>query len=585
MPSSSGEAQASEAPQQVLRGLGAARLAVPRGAAGTDYRNRLADRVDEALTGLWQTAGQESGVDLSSGVALAAVGSHGRRDAGPTSDLDLLLVYDSQQHQADQIAALAPVLWYPIWDAGLDLDHSVRTLAQCRGVATADLPAAVGLLNVRLIAGDDTLLHRARTAVLADWRSAARRRLPELLATTKTRAERHGEVAYLIEADLKEARGGIRDAVVLQALAATWLTDRPHGAVDQAYAQILDIRDGLASVTGRHTHRLLRVYQQEVADLLGFADPDDLLVAQAGAARVIAYSLDTTVRHARQALQRTRFSFKPLLRRGKRMPPRLRSVAQGLVEHDGELVLGIDARPESDAELPLRAAATAARTGLPLSPVTITSLQRTPDLPPVWPASAREHLVTLLGSGEAQIPLWEALDLAGLVTRWFPQWADVRNRPQHSPVHRYTVDRHLVQTAANCRELARDVTELPTLLIAAIFHDIGKVADVPDHSIAGWERAGPLLDRLGIVGQQREDILLLIRHHLLLAHTATTEDPNDPEVAARVAQALGGRDDLVVLLRYLSEADAKAAGPKAWTRWRAQLIDTLTKAVRAHIAR
>jgi len=594
------ESASSEAPQQQLRGLRAvqapavpqqlkdlrgARLAVPppQPGGGIAYREQLAHLVDTALVDLWADAGARTGTDLSAGIALAAVGSHGRRDAGPTSDLDLMLVHDGQTHSADDVAAIATALWYPIWDAGLDLDHSVRTLAQCRGVASADLPAAVGLLDVRLVAGDDSVLHRARSAVLADWRSAARRRLPELLTSTKVRADRHGELAYLIEADLKEARGGIRDAVVLWALAATWLTDRPHGAVDVAYAHVLDVRDALSSVTGRHTNRLLRVHQPEVAERLGYDDADDLLASLANAGRTISFSLDTTVRHARQALKRPSFSLRPALVRGRRVAPRLRSVAENLVEHDGELVLGVDARPDADAELPLRAAATAARTRLPLSPVTISSLQRAPDLPVPWSPTAREHMLTVLRSGEAQVPLWEALDLAGLVTRWIPEWAAVRNRPQHSPVHRFTVDRHLVQTAANTHEAPRSMELRDTLLWAAIFHDIGKVAGAHDHSSLGVERAGPLLERIGLTETEQHDVLLLIREHLLLAGVATTEDPNDPAVVARVAQTLEDRPEIVVLLRHLTEADARAAGPKAWTAWRARLIDTLTDNVLAHL--
>ena len=285
------------------------------------YRNGAAKRkarTDLAmgnLTQLWNEACETVSFDVpATGIGLGAVGSLARGQVGPSSDLDLVVIYEPHALTDQQLNELANKLWYPIWDSGLDLDQSVRTVAQCEAVTDRDLPAAMGWLDVVPIAGDTGLIENTAVSILERWRKAARKRLPELLGSAKSRLDEFGRMAYINQPDIKEARGGLRDSVLVSALAASWLADRPHGTYDDAVERLLDVRDCIHLVAGKDTNMLLSPYQAKVAAMLGLADPtlpdgereaksiDDLQTLLARVGRQIAFSLDSTASRAEHSL-------------------------------------------------------------------------------------------------------------------------------------------------------------------------------------------------------------------------------------------------------------------------------------------
>ncbi|MGW1096033.1 [protein-PII] uridylyltransferase [Streptomyces sp. NPDC002455] len=548
--------------------------------SGPPRRAALARLTDDWLTGLFTAAAEQAGVR---GAALVAVGGYGRGELSPRSDLDLLLLHDGSA-DAGAVATLADRIWYPVWDLGLALDHSVRTPGEARRTAGEDLKVQLGLLDARPVAGDLGLVAGLRTAILADWRNQAPKRLPALDELCRERAERMGELQFLLEPDLKEARGGLRDATALRAVAASWVADAPREGLAEARRTLLDARDALHLTTGRATDRLALQEQDQVAGALGLLDADALLRQVYEAARTVSYATDVTWREVNRVLRAR--SVRPRLRTilgGAKPAPERTPLAEGVVEADGEVVLARTARPERDPVLTLRAAAAAAEAGLPLSRHLVRHLGAAAQpLPVPWPAQAREELVTLLGAGESTVGVWEALESEGIVTRLLPDWERVHCRPQRNPVHTWTVDRHLVETAVRASHLTRRVGRPDLLLIAALLHDIGK-GWPGDHSVAGEVIARDMAARIGFDKQDVGVVATLVRHHLLLIETATRRDLDDPATVRSVATAVGSASTLE-LLHALTEADALATGPAAWSAWRASLVADLVKRVAALLA-
>ena len=580
---------------------------------GAAKRRARTDLAMSCLTQLWGEACE--GVPFTvpdEGIGFAAVGSLARGQIGPSSDLDLVIIYDGRVLGDEQLGQLANKLWYPLWDSGLDLDHSIRTRAQCEAVTDSDLPAAMGWLDVRPIAGDTGLIERTSTSILERWRKAARKRLPELLDSVKARLDEFGRLAYINQPDVKEARGGLRDSVLVSALAASWLADRPHGRYDEDVERLLDVRDCIHLVAGKDTNLLLAPYQPRVAAMLGLADPtwpqeerdaraiDDLQTRLAGLGRQISFALDSTASRAEHSLvhEKPRFAFFQILQPrggGRREAPTFDVVAPGVARHEGEIVLAPDTDPAADANLALRVGVAAGEYGLEINPSTLLNLKRCPIRDTAWDDEARSLFVRLLACGPALMDVWEELDYVNLPGRWIPEWLGIRNRPSASAAHRYTIDRHMVEVTSRLgRETPSggryDDRHYTALLLAGILHDLGKRPGVTDHAAEGARHVPYILGRMGFDAEIVEWVTLLVREHLRLSEFASGRDPNDPAVAGELADRVHHDPLLLDMLYDLTRADGSSLGATAgeaitkrygWSKWRAAVVGQMVAAVRA----
>ncbi|MEZ0578851.1 [protein-PII] uridylyltransferase [Nocardioides sp. MH1] len=509
------------------------------------------------------------------GVALVAVGGYGRGELAPYSDLDVVLVAD-EGADGSRFAELGQQVWYPIWDSGAKLDHSVRSLAEMLAAAASDVRVASGLLDVRHVAGDPSLTLRLRSEVLAQWRRDARLRLPELHEIVLSRHRLVGELAHLSVPDLKEAEGGLRDATVLKSLTATWLVDIPAADLERSRLHLLDVRDLLHAAAGRATDRIAPEHWAPLAEAMGL--PDDRAaqrqVRELG--RRLTHLSRLVWRRADDAVRRT-----PA---GRPRRPELERVAPGVALSKGEVVLDRGADPTRDPVLLLRAAAEAARRNAVLAPPTAARLVRDcPPLPDPWPDEARQQLVRLLAAGPGLLGVWETLEETGALAGILPEWERIRLLPHASVIHRFTVDRHVVETCVEAGALIREVARPDVLVVAALLHDIGK-GGTSEHSAEGEPIARAIATRMGFDTEAVDLIAQLVRWHLLLATTATTRDPDDPATIELLTEHVRSTEELA-LLAALTEADAKATSGKAWTTWRAGLVRDLARRTRLALER
>ena len=544
----------------------------------TRERRERSNESDRYLSQLFHNAVKtHCEADSGKEIALAAVGGYGRGELSPGSDLDILILHNGRV-SPEVLKAVVNEVLYPLWDK-TSVDHSVRTRSETRDSASSDLRVATGLLDIRLIAGNADLVAAVQADSLEYWRKDAKRNLPELEKSLSERHERAGELAYLLEPDLKEARGGLRDIQALRAISISGAVPVPLEKISWAEATLNNVREALHTASGRGKDRLLFQEQDKVAAILKYKDADSMMSDVARAARSVDYLLDYTW-HALE--HKGKDGLGRLIRR-----PRVVNVAKNVSAINREIIIDQFTSLDTDPVVGLRAAATAAQLGLPLSLDTCTSLSLALNdgqgaIPNPWPREARELLVSLIGAGEAMVNIFETLDQEEIIFHWIPEWRSVRSLPQRNALHRHTVDRHMVETAVHAGKLTRKVHRPDLLLFAALFHDIGK-GTLEDHSERGERLIEPIARRIGFEEKDIETLRILVKHHLLLSSTATRRDLDDPATIQSVLALIPDANTLE-LLHALSIADGEATGSAGWSDWKATLVSELVNRTRKAMA-
>ena len=506
------------------------------------------------------------------GAALVALGGFGRGMLSPGSDLDLLILHDGTS--APAVEGLAERLLYPLWDVGLRVGHAVRSPDECVDASTR-LDVATAMLDGRLLAGDASVWVEAHARVLEPVRTDPRGFAARLVEDRGARRDRYGSMSSLLEPDVKEGTGGLRDVQSLRWLElaigspleeAGILRPAERHAVDDAEEVLVRVRSALHLETGRGSDRLVLEQQPPIAAGMGFVDEPGLPAVDG--------LMRTVFEHGRQ-LEHVVTSAFDRYQRGPTQVPEVEQTPEGILRAFVAVVRERGVMPAGALDAMTQDAVPA-------------------DV--AWTDDVREGFLELIRSGPHAAGALETLDRIGLLERYLPAWGDVRCRPQRDPYHRSSVDVHLLESLAGAArlldepggdplaaEVAEDIDDRDALLLAALLHDIGKNGEGA-HVPVGARVSGEMLAHMGVTGPTAELALFLVSQHLLLSDTATRRDLEDEDLVHGLAATIGDAAHLAAL-SMLTIADAEATGPLAWTPWRAALVRELVGKVRRVLER
>ncbi len=610
-----------EARLKAARAHAAASLA--EGKSGFELAETLTAEVEAVLSELARAQFARAGVGEGSGIAVLATGGFGRREFAPHSDLDLIFLCEREPDGA--VEALAQSVLHPLWDARLDAGHAVRSQAEALELPKTDLTAATALLDARFLVGDQAMADRflalfgGRVAGAAPDSFVAR-----LRAEQRTRHSKFGDTIFLLQPDLKSGPGGLRDLC-----AGRWaalarfgtgmpaalrdlgeMSARQAASFEAARDWFLRVRVALHLAAGRRQDQLRFDYQEKIAPVLY---PDAKGVAgdaRSDVAPAVEALMFDFQRHAKAVSRETerlmlRASADPN-HRPRRVPVALGAAAEmdpafelqdGVLEvKDPEI---FERQPSEMFRLFSAAIELDLPVGLRTSDLVAEHAAHRGEALRADPDAARRFLDVLTDVRDRTTPSrLEQMNDLGLLTALIPEWEPARGRVQHDVYHVYTVDQHSLYAVAMLKALVRKehIDDYPAyteeaqhlerplvLYLTLLLHDIGKPIG-KNHSARGAEVAAQVAERLGLAAEDVEQIELLVREHLTMAHTSQRRDLDDPALIARFAELTRDEEGLRQLF-LLSFCDITCVGPETFTKWKDELLRDLFQRARVYLRR
>lgn len=571
------------------------------GQASVQAHARLIDDLVRALTRLIVADAGAAGL-VPAPFVVVALGGYGRGELHPSSDIDLMVIHDGGL--GPYVQRVTQDLLYTLWDLGLAIGHSLRSLEDCVAMARTDLPSRTSMQEARFLAGDRALFVRfGKVFRESVYRHDFEQFLEATLLERDLRYRKHGGSPYIGEPNVKESAGGLRDmhtamwlsaakfgARTLRELADRGLiTAREQQATDAALTFLWRVRNELHFLAGHKNDVLSRDLQPQVARSFDYENEGDSLAVE-------RFMRDYYL-HARQIHRVSRRLIarcqETLSRRGAAARrDRQQALADGLVFIDGQLHLANqDARVL--AEDPVRLVKVfwhAHRLGcglsLELERAIEDSLDRVDDS--LRRASAaRDHLLDICRAwGRVAVTLGAMHEL-GLLGRYLPEWGALTCLVQYDVYHKFSADRHSLLAVEHLEALApgqsaesegaahvfAEVDKPELLMLGMLLHDIGK-AKGHGHVAKGIPLIRALTDRIALAPDDASTVEFLVAHHLTMSHVAQRRDIDDPKTIADFAATVGDPQRLRMLY-LLTWADMRAVGPGVLTPWQAVVLHEL----------